>query len=230
MPIPDFQSVMRPVLVAVSDGQPRSLSDVLDAVCDHFGLTEEERAERIASGKQTVIKNRVGWARTYLNKAGLLAIPSRAAIQITERGLAALAECPDRVDVRYLKKFPEFVAFHSVKSEVEQPASVEELPSTSTPDEQIEAAYKSLNEALTDELKQAVQLATPQFFEQLVVDLMIAMGYGGSRKEAGKATKATGDDGIDGIIKEDKRGLSSPRYFFARDCVWMAVTMPEPFD
>jgi restriction system protein len=207
MPIPDFQSVMRPVLVAVSDGQPRSMAEVQDAVCDHFGLTEEERAERIASGKQTVIKNRVGWARTYLNKAGLLTIPSRAAIQITDRGLAALAACPDRVDVRYLKQFPEFVAFHSVKPGEDASANQEEVPASATPDEQIESAYKSLQAALTDELTQVVQQSTPQFFERLVVDLMIAMGYGGSRKEAGRATKATGDDGIDGIIKEDKLGL-----------------------
>mgnify|MGYP000929453942 FL=1 len=210
MPIPDFQSVMRPVLVAVSDGNPHAMSAVLDEVSRHFGLTEEERAQRIASGTQTVIKNRVGWARTYLNKAGLLTIPGRAMIQITERGQAALQQCPERVDVRYLKSFPEFVAFHTVKQteEGEQVEGVETNATvTATPDEQIALAHQSLHEALTDELKQAVQQSTPLFFEQLVVDLMIAMGYGGSRKEAGKATKATGDDGIDGIIKEDKLGL-----------------------
>lgn len=209
MPIPDFQSVMRPMLVAVSDGQQHKLPDVMDAVCQHFQLTEEERAERLPSGKQTVIKNRIGWARTYLTKAGLLTIPGRAMIQITERGQAALQQCPERVDVRYLKGFPEFVAFHTVKATEEQPESEEGVITAATPDEQIAQAYQSLQEALTDELMQTIQDATPAFFEQLVVDLMIAIGYGGSRKEAGKATKATGDDGIDGIIKEDKLGLDT---------------------
>jgi restriction system protein len=207
MPIPDFQSVMRPVLVAVSDGQQHKLPDVMDSVCQHFHLTEEERAERLPSGKQTIIKNRIGWARTYLTKAGLLTIPGRAMIQITERGQAALQQCPERVDVRYLKGFPEFVAFHTVKATEEQPELEEGVITAATPDEQIAQAYQSLQDALTDELMQTIQEATPAFFEQLVVDLMIAMGYGGSRKEAGKATKATGDDGIDGIIKEDKLGL-----------------------
>lgn len=212
MPIPDFQSVMRPVLAAVSDGNPHAMSAVLDEVSRHFGLTEEERAQRIASGTQTVIKNRVGWARTYLNKAGLLSIPGRAMIQITERGQAALQQCPERVDVRYLKSFPEFVAFHTVKQteEGEQAEGVEANATvTATPDEQIALAYQSLHEALTDELQQTIQDASPSFFEQLVVDLMIAIGYGGSRKEAGQATKATGDNGIDGIIKEDKLGLDT---------------------
>lgn len=208
MPIPDFQSVMRPVLVAVSDGNPHAMSAVLDEVSQHFGLAEEERAQRIASGTQTVIKNRVGWARTYLNKAGLLTIPGRAMIQITERGQAALQQCPERVDVRYLKSFPEFVAFHTVKATEEQPAA-DEISADATPDEQIAQAHQSLLDALTDELQQAIQDATPVFFEQLVVDLMIAIGYGGSRKEAGQATKATGDNGIDGIIKEDKLGLDT---------------------
>jgi restriction system protein len=200
---------MRPVLAVVSDGQQHKLPDVMDAVCQHFQLTDEERAERLPSGKQTVIKNRIGWARTYLTKAGMLTIPARAMIQITERGQTALQQCPERVDVRYLKGFPEFVAFHTVKVTEEQPEAEDGVATTATPDEQIAQAYQSLQEALTDELMQTIQEATPTFFEQLVVDLMIAIGYGGSRKEAGKATKATGDDGIDGIIKEDKLGLDT---------------------
>ena len=209
MPIPDFQSVMRPMLVAVSDGTPHAMSDVLDAVCEHFEVTDEERAAKLPSGKQCIVKNRVAWARTYMAKAGLLLAPAKATIQITERGKAALKECPEKVSVSYLKKYPEFVAFHVVKTTGGK--TVIDVPpdDTITPDEQIAQAYQSLQDALTDELIQTIQGAPPAFFEQLVVDLMIAIGYGGSRKEAGQATKATGDDGIDGIIKEDKLGLDT---------------------
>jgi restriction system protein len=190
------------------------MSDVLNEICQHFQLSEEEMAERLPSGKQTIIKNRVGWARTFMGKAGLLSMPGRALIQITERGHSALQQCPDRVTVRYLKQYPEFVAFQTAKPAEEQPGAQQETPqeesaTTATPDEQIAQAYQSMLDALTDELMQTIQDATPAFFEQLVVDLMIAIGYGGSRKEAGKATKATGDDGIDGIIKEDKLGLDT---------------------
>ena len=211
MAIPDFQSVMRPLLQAVSDGKQHSLANVMEAVSKHFQLTDEDLALRLPSGKQTYIKNRIGWARTYLTKAGLLSMPKRATIQITPQGLAALQERPDRVDVRYLRQFPEFVAFHAVRP-ADQPEnahilSTESIANDITPDEQISIAYRTLNDALSDELLQTILVSSPTFFEQLVVDLMIAMGYGGSRAEAGKATKATGDDGIDGIIKEDKLGL-----------------------
>lgn len=223
MPIPDFQSVMRPVLQAVSDGSQHKLPDVVETVCQHFQLSDEDRALRLPSGKQTYIKNRIGWARTYLTKAGLLSMPKRATIQITDRGLEALRVQPDRVDVRYLKKFPEFVAFHAVRP-TEQQGVADVVSSDITPDEQISIAYRSLNEALSDELLQTILVSTPTFFEQLVVDLMIAMGYGGSRAEAGKATKATGDDGIDGIIKEDKLGLD---FIYLQAKRWKN-TVPRP--
>ncbi len=208
MAIPDFQSVMRPVLQAVGDGVPLPLSALRVRIADVFQLTEEERKERLPSGNQTVINNRVGWARTYLNKAGLLTIPNKGMVQITDRGREALATGPERITVTWLKQFPEFADFHTAKPQVPDAAVVADSDlAETTPDEQLAAAYQALQQSLADELLAQVRAATPSFFEQVVVDLMIAMGYGGSRKEAGKATQLTNDDGIDGIIKEDKLGL-----------------------
>tara|TARA_R110001599_G_scaffold286461_2_gene488965 strand:- start:1240 stop:2157 length:918 start_codon:yes stop_codon:yes gene_type:complete len=212
MAIPDFQTVMRPVLQSVGDGETRSLADVREIVKDAFGLTDEERRERLPSGTQTVINNRVGWARTYLNKAGLLTIPQRGMVQITERGRDVLQNGPERISVAWLKQFPEFKDFHTQKPNAD--ANVTTQPdittvSDETPDEQLAAAHLSLMESLADEVLATVRGASSAFFEKLVVDLMISMGYGGSRKEAGQATQATNDDGIDGIIKEDKLGLDT---------------------
>lgn len=211
MAIPDFQSVMRPVLEAVSDGKAHSLSDVREAVKEAFGLSDEERKERLPSGNQTVINNRVGWARTYLNKAGLLTIPERGMVQITDRGQDALINGPERVSVAWLKQFPEFHDFHSHKpkpvSDTSKPDEID--AEEATPDEQLASAHLSLMENLADEVLDSIRKASPSFFEKLVVDLMISMGYGGSRKEAGQATQSTNDDGIDGIIKEDKLGLDT---------------------
>lgn len=208
MAIPDFQSVMRPVLATVSDGLPLSLKALREQVIELFQLSEVERNEMLPSGRQTVINNRIGWARTYLNKAGLLCIPSKGLVQITARGREALKAGPQRITVSWLKQYPEFSAFHTTR-----PSSSDstELPVTAsedvTPDEQLSQAHQALMQSLADDLLAQVRSASPTFFEQLVVDLMIAMGYGGSRKEAGRATQQTNDDGIDGIIKEDKLGL-----------------------
>lgn len=208
MAIPDFQTVMRPVLAAVANGVPLALSDLRELIANEFQLTQEERHERLPSGRQTVINNRVGWARTYLNKAGLLSIPAKGQVQITARGHEVLASGPQRITVSWLKRYPEFAEFHTARP---SSSDSEELPVTPgeeiTPDEQLSKAHQALMQSLADDLLAQVRAASPTFFEQLVVDLMIAMGYGGSRKEAGRATQATGDDGIDGIIKEDKLGL-----------------------
>lgn len=211
MAIPDFQSVMRPVLESVRDGKPYALADVREAVKEAFGLSDEERKERLPSGNQTVINNRVGWARTYLNKAGLLTIPQRGMVQITDRGQDALKSGPERISVAWLKQFPEFHDFHTHKPKPASTASeiVENDLEETTPDEQLASAHQSLMENLADEVLDSIRKASPSFFEKLVVDLMISMGYGGSRKEAGQATQTTNDDGIDGIIKEDKLGLDT---------------------
>jgi restriction system protein len=208
MPIPDFQSTMRPILATVDDGTAMALSELRERIANEFQLSEEERSERLPSGKQTVINNRVGWARTYLNKAGLLSIPTKGMVQITERGREALNNGPARITVSWLKQYPEFALFHATSpADSSGPALQSEPVEQATPDEQLAAAHQALTQSLADDLLAQVRAASPTFFEQLVVDLMIAMGYGGSRKEAGRATQQTNDDGIDGIIKEDKLGL-----------------------
>lgn len=210
MPIPDFQSTMRPVLEVVKDGGAYPLSSVLQRVADVFQLTDAERRELLPSGRQTVINNRVGWARTYLNKAGLLVIPERGMVQITDRGRAALTGGPERITIRWLKQFPEFEQFHTHRPDATTSTDLADdkhADTETTPDEQLESAYQSLKESLADDLLAQVRAGSPSFFEQVVVDLMLAMGSGGSRKGAGQATQSTNDDGIDGFINEDKLGL-----------------------
>lgn len=210
MPIPDFQTLMRPLLAQLADGESRAVSTLHDALCTQFRLTPEDIKQRISSGTQTVMRNRVGWARTYLGKAGLLEIPQRSYAKITERGLQALRQCPERIDIKFLKKYDEFREFVSAKTEDKEIGSptVTEQDHT-TPEERLASSYQAINKSLADELIATIRAAHPSFFEQLVVDLMLAMGYGGSRKEAGQATQATNDDGIDGIIKEDRLGLDT---------------------
>lgn len=210
MNIPDFQSVMLPILKTTASGEVINKHDIVTQVSDAFGLTTEQRAELLPSGKQAVIKNRVNWAITYLQKAGLLTSPKRVHVQITELGRSVLAQNLDKINVKFLKQYDSFLKFHTAKPSVKESTEntqADDLPET--PDEQLQQAYQSLNNSLAEELLDSVKQLTPQAFEQLVVDLMIAMGYGGARKEAGQATKLTGDDGIDGIINEDKLGLDS---------------------
>lgn len=210
MAIPDFQSTMQPLLTVVNDGQVYQFRDVIERVKDHFQLSDQELQQKLSSGKQTIIKSRVGWARTYLTKAGLLESPGRGLTRITQRGLDALAQTEQPVRVKFLRQFPEFIAFHKAKpkSPAETANHVVDSDSQSTPEEKLEEANSELNLALTGELLDTIKGASPDFFEQLVVDLMISMGYGGSRKEAGQATQYTADGGIDGIIKEDPLGLN----------------------
>lgn len=215
MAIPDFQSCMRPLLAAIEDGEQTPTNEAFKRVSDFFALSDEELTERLPSGKQTIIRNRLAWSNTYLKKALLITATGRGVIQITDRGRQALIECPERVDVKYLKRYPEFAEFHQAKpSTNNQTKNTGETTddtavSDSTPDEQIEKAHGELTTALASQLLDTIKSNSPYFFERLVVDLMIAMGYGGARAESGRATKATGDDGIDGIINEDKLGLDT---------------------
>lgn len=208
MPIPDYQSTMRPLLCAIEDGSEVPFRQAFEKVCDYFQLTEAQMQELLPSGTQTIIKNRVSWARTYLKKAGLILAP-RGKIQITERGQTALKECPTRIDIRYLQKYPEFQAFKNLKRADKNTQT--ELPTLeeSTPEEQLATAYQSMRSTLASDLLENIQKQTPAFFEQLVVDLMLKMGYGGSREEAGKATQLSADGGIDGVIHEDRLGLDT---------------------
>jgi len=194
MAIPHFQPLMTPILQAISDGQDHRLTDVLDRLADEFSLTPEERKTLQPSGKQYVFENRLRWAITYLFKAGLLERPGKGVIRIANRGRDALKDQAERVDVKFLKRFPEFAAFHqgSKKSGNE---SKDDEEKSDTPEEILESSYQELRRGLAQEILEKVKSCTPRFFEVLVVDLLVAMGYGGSRKDAGEALGGTGDGG-----------------------------------
>ncbi|MBK6657199.1 MAG: restriction endonuclease [Proteobacteria bacterium] len=209
MPIPNYQEIMLPLLKFAADGAVHHSREVRDTLADHFGLTPEERKQLLPSGKQATFDNRVGWARTYMTKAGLLTTPRRSYLQIAERGRQVLAENPAAINVSYLERFPEFLAFRTLRRDKSE-ADVEEPPITfgeSSPEEALERAYQSLRSNLGAEILETVKGCSPAFFEELVVDLLVKMGYGGSRREAGQAIGRSGDEGIDGIIKEDRLGL-----------------------
>jgi len=212
MAIPDYQSMMLPLLEIAADGKVHRFRETVESLATYFGLSESERRELLPSGKQPTFDNRVGWARTYMAKAGLLDSPKRGLFQITERGRAVLREKPETVNVQYLERFEEFVNFRQLRREKPSPEAQTPLApgsqeSQDTPEETLETAYQTLREELAAEILGTVKSCTPEFFERLVVDLLVRMGYGGSRREAGEAIGRSGDEGIDGIIKEDRLGL-----------------------
>jgi len=201
---------MRPLLELLRDGAERSIRDAYVQLADRFELSESDRQELIPSGTQQLLHNRVGWAKTYLLKAGLLQSPRRAVVQITDRGRQALASS-QQIDNRFLRQFPEFIEFVTSSQEPEQGGQqaqqVVAPASETTPEELIETGYRQIQSALASDLLERVKAASPRFFEHLVVQLLVAMGYGGSIEDAGKALGKPGDEGIDGIIKEDRLGL-----------------------
>ena len=201
---------MLPFLSVLSDGREQLLREAEDALADYFKLTPAERAELLPSGQQGIFKNRIGWARTYLKKAGLLESPKRGIFKITLRGTNTLAASPSRIDAKYLEQFPEFIEFRDMSKPASEASPLtERVPSKITPEEEIELAYQGLREQLSEELISRVLTCSPTFFEQLVVELLVKMGYGGSRRDAGERIGQTGDGGIDGIIKEDRLGLDA---------------------
>jgi len=206
--IPDFQAIMLPLLKLLSDKKEYHIRDITEKLADSFNLTEEERKEVISSG-QYIFTNRVGWARTYLKKAGLLESPERAMYRITEQGLGVLNQNPAQINIKYLKQFPEFIAFTKSKKEKSDKGvkQVEDTNDLQTPEEIIENAYQGIRSSLADELLNKVMELSPAFFERLVIELLVKMGYGGSIKEASAVIGKSGDEGIDGTIKEDKLGL-----------------------
>jgi restriction system protein len=206
MTIPDYQAFMLPLLRLASDGKEHSMREAFDALADAFALTEEERTELLPSGRQPTFENRVGWAKTYLKKAGLLDSPKRGFFQVTQAGLEALKQAPPRIDRAFLMQYPAFVQFQRPQQDREEPAGDQE-GEEQTPEEGIETAYQRVRQELAVELLQTVKSCSPAFFERLVVDLLVKMGYGGTRRDAGQAIGRTGDGGIDGIIKEDRLGL-----------------------
>ncbi|WP_127133065.1 restriction endonuclease [Pseudoflavitalea rhizosphaerae] len=209
MSIPDYQTIMLPLLKLLSDRKEYLFKDVIALLGKQFKLTEEQMSELLPSGQSLLFANRVGWARTYLKKAGLLDSPKRGVVCITERGLQVLKGNPKRIDNNLLKQFPEFVEFQNIKKE--DSGSLEQIDTTQvekqTPEETIDLAYQNIRQSLAQELIDTVRRLSPAFFERLVVELLVKMGYGGSMKDAGKAIGKTGDEGIDGTIKEDKLGL-----------------------
>lgn len=211
MPVPDYQTLMLPLLRYHSDGAVHSISDATKALAKEFKLTDDELRELIPSGRQSLFYNRVAWARTYISKAGLLSTSRRGFFSITPSGLKVLKDKPDRIDSRFLRQFTSFMEFketrHDAESSTETPVQLTETKES--PEEQIESAHRQLKRALAAELISRISLAAPVFFERLVVELLLKMGYGGSRQDAGRAIGRSGDGGIDGIINEDRLGLDS---------------------
>jgi len=207
MPVPDYQSLMLPLLKKLADGQPRIFRDVREAIARELGLTQAELAERLPSGKQTAYDNRIGWAKTYLSKASLLTSPQRGVVQITAEGQRAVASGVTAIDKPYLMQFPSFQAFQGRRDE--NPQTDMPLDATVTPDEAIEQNFTQLRYEVETQLLENIAQASPAFFEQLVVDLLMKMGDGGALEDAGQAIGRSGDGGIDGIIKEDKLGLDT---------------------
>jgi restriction system protein len=200
--------VMLPFLKLLADQKEHVHNVLITELSNHFKLTEEERLQLVNNGKQPVIYNRVGWARTYLKKAGLLISPKRGTHIITQRGLDLLKSNPEKIDVRLLKQFPEFIQFISTSEDgIGNKGEDTFIESKSTPDEIIEKAYLNLRNTLAEDLLAKVKAGSPSFFEGMVVELLVKMGYGGSLSDAGSKTRLTRDEGIDGIIKEDKLGL-----------------------
>jgi len=207
MAIPDYQSIMLPLLKFASDKREHSIQDAIEDLASFFRVSETELQELLPSGQQKIFDNRVGWARTYLKKAGLLDSPKRGVFVITEKGLGVLKSNPTRIDVAFLRQYPEFVEFQTVKKESKETEEVEVSVQQQTPEESLEYGYQKLRQALAQDLLGKIKTCSAVFFEKLVVELLVKMGYGGSRRDAGQAIGKSGDEGIDGIIKEDRLGL-----------------------
>ncbi|OFX70150.1 MAG: restriction endonuclease [Bacteroidetes bacterium GWE2_29_8] len=208
--IPDYAAIMLPLLKITVDGEEHLKRDAVEAIANHFGLSAELRNKLLPSGQQPIIANRVGWAITYLKKAGLLESPRRSCFKITERGKEVLRENPLEIDNKFLERFPEFTEFKNTKKTSNNEFNNEDQEQISkTPEEAIEFGYQSIRKNLAEEVLNQVKQCSPKFFEQLVVKLLLTMGYGGSLQDAGSIVGQVGDGGIDGVIKEDKLGLDA---------------------
>jgi restriction system protein len=208
MPIPDFQTLMLPLLRFSADGAEHGRHDALPVLAREFALSESELAELLPSGKQGKFVNRIAWAKSYLKQAALLETTTRGVFRITERGRSVLAENPGRINMKFLERFPEYQAFRSGQrfanqQQDEVTGNIQQV----TPEELLESGYLQIRTALATDLLAQVKSASPAFFERTVVDLLLRMGYGGTREDAGQVVGKSGDGGIDGIIKEDRLGL-----------------------
>lgn len=210
MAIPDYQTIMLPLLQLAGDEREHRFRDTVEQLATQLELSDAERGELLPSGTAPVFDNRVGWARTYLKQAGLLQSPRRGVFQITSSGKLLLAEKPDRINVNLLERYSEFQAFRTRKrdrNEVEVQEAESAPIEDQTPEDALAAAYQKLRKNLEADLLEQIKATSPTFFERVVIDLLVAMGYGGSRRDAGRAIGKSGDGGIDGIIKEDRLGL-----------------------
>lgn len=211
MPIPDYQTLMLPLLRFAADGSDHTTREAVEVLAAEFQLTPAERNELLASGQQAIFNNRVGWANSYLKKAGLLESPRRGALRITTRGKQILGDNPARIDVKYLERFPEFIEFRDASRNNREATTTESvaIATEQTPEEALELAHQSLRLNLAQDILSRILACSPTFFERLVVELLVKMGYGGSRRDAGERIGQSGDGGIDGIIKEDRLGLDT---------------------
>lgn len=219
MTIPDYQTLMLPVLVAAAKGE-RRVPDVAEEIADALGLSAEEREQMLPSGRQRLLHNRVHWAKFYMSKAGLIDSPARGRFTASAAGRALLATNPDRIDVGVLMKQPGFLDFYTSSQRTaavdgqddaprpeSKPATASAPATTATPEEQIEAAHQAMQSALRADLLERIIQNSPAFFERLIVELLVAMGYGGSYRDAARQLGRTGDGGVDGVVNEDPLGL-----------------------
>jgi restriction system protein len=206
---PDFQSFMLPVVQSLASGEIREKSDIIEDVVKILNLSDEDRKELLPSGTEPIYRNRIGWSLSYLKHAGLIHSPGRAVYQITERGKGALEKNLPKINARYLKQYPEFLKFIQPQKKGTETVLKSSSPENEdkTPLEYIEYGFQQIKDELKETILNQVKACSPFYFEKIVIDLLLAMGYGGSRAEAGQVTQKTGDGGIDGIINEDKLGL-----------------------
>ncbi len=210
MAIPDYQSIMLPLLKLLSDKQEHTTKEAIVHISKDFNLTDDEKRELLPSGKQHIIDNRVGWARTYLVKSGIIDNPVRGVIKINEKGLKVLNENPKEINIKYLGKFPEFIEFRTLRKDQGEGEIEIEKPEDRTPDELMEKGYNAIKASLGQELLEKLKNNSSGFFEKVVLTLLNNMGYG-----KGEVTGRSGDEGIDGFINQDKLGLDKI-YFQAK--------------
>jgi len=211
VPIPDFQTIMRPLLALHADGKQKTQPELRESLAVEFDLSADELEERLPSGTARTFVNRVAWASTHLKEAGLISKPARGISQISERGLEALATNPTRVDMSVLQAYPEYLEFRT-RGSGKKDKRRKDVASTAeggTPQETLEAAHSELRGSVVDDLLSRLLDRDDQFFEQVVLDLLVALGYGGSRRDAAERVGRTGDGGIDGVIREDALGLDA---------------------
>lgn len=210
MSIPDYQSLMLPVLLACSKGEVR-VGPVVEELANQLGLSPEERTELLPSGQQTVFSNRVNWAKSYLSKAQLVESTRRGYFRITPRGQTVLQSPPQRIDNKFLTQFEEFRQFRERSSTTPGPDSATPAPISDdqkqTPDETMRMAHRQIETTLVHDLLERIREAPADFFERLMVNLLLGMGYGGSTQNAGRTLGRSGDDGVDGVIDQDALGL-----------------------